>query len=268
MACTRPMAAPVVVLLAAVLATGARSATDVRCGADLHDIDGIDFTVFDVPAAMLDSVAVEYPAIAVRAGLEGEVEVEVAVLPSGEAVCAVVRLAVHPLLERAALEAAWASRYRPATRDGVPVPGLARVGYTFDLEQVGPDRWRRPDPTPFRWTGPLVGDMIGPPRQGDAKRIHRYQGVVVHGRVSVSVLDTLLAEVRGKCKEGERPDEVWTFDARQPESPWSYAEYGDIRVDTCMHRRADGLCIRGRYFAYFRHGDGFVLEQTSEFFAD
>jgi TonB family protein len=80
------------------------------------------------PAAVIEQAKPEPPA-----GLEqgGEVEVLVEVGREGEPVDVRVKYASNPLLEASALEAARRSRYRAATRLGIPEPGTVTLTFRY-----------------------------------------------------------------------------------------------------------------------------------------
>lgn len=87
-----------------------------------------------VPPAFLDRVEPTYPERARRAGVEGLATVRVRLDPAGTIVA--VELAVPSgsrLLDEAALAAARASRFAPATRGQVRVSSEALATYRFEL---------------------------------------------------------------------------------------------------------------------------------------
>lgn len=74
-----------------------------------------------------------YPEIARRAGLEGTVLVHVLVNPRGTVERAEIIQGVHPLLDKAAMEAAGRCRFLPGKQRGVAVPVWVAVPYRFRL---------------------------------------------------------------------------------------------------------------------------------------
>lgn len=87
-----------------------------------------------VPPAFLDRVEPAYPERARRAGVEGLVTVRVRLDPAGTVIA--VELATPSgsrLLDDAALAAARASRFAPATRGQVRVSSEALATYRFEL---------------------------------------------------------------------------------------------------------------------------------------
>jgi protein TonB len=76
----------------------------------------------------------KYPAAAARAGLQGRVVLRAHVAADGTPTdIAVLSTSGADRLDRAAAEALRACRFRPATRGGQPVPGIADVPYNFVL---------------------------------------------------------------------------------------------------------------------------------------
>jgi TonB family protein len=74
-----------------------------------------------------------YPAIARAAGAQGSVGVRITVNEEGEVVAAEA-VSGHPLLRPAAVEAARASKFKPAFVEGRPVKTSGVVSYSFTLK--------------------------------------------------------------------------------------------------------------------------------------
>jgi len=86
------------------------------------------------PPRFLARAEPTYPPRARRAGVEGTVTVRLRLSASGHLLAAEVAAASgEPLLDEAALAAARASRYEPATRDGRPVASETSATYRFEL---------------------------------------------------------------------------------------------------------------------------------------
>ncbi len=75
----------------------------------------------------------DYPKEARKAGLEGQVHVQILVSEYGEVVDAQLLVGVHPLLDEAALAAARLARFAPGRRGGVPVKAYMDLPYNFRL---------------------------------------------------------------------------------------------------------------------------------------
>jgi protein TonB len=76
-----------------------------------------------------------YPRIAWQRGDQGVVELRIEVLADGRCGSVTVRTSSgHSILDRAAEKAARRWRFRPATRDGVPVDFWIEIPVEFDLE--------------------------------------------------------------------------------------------------------------------------------------
>lgn len=254
------------ILRSSVLALGLplaslASAAPSGCEGNLRDLDGVDYTDFEVAAVMMDSVPVAYSDIALRSMLEGRVELAVAVTAEGAPVCASVRQSAHPLLDREAVKAALASRYAAARGDGRPVPGIAAVSYVFDRDDTLRRRHRERNPEPFPWTSPMVSeaaDSLGVYRDGGTT-FHWLGGVRIHGDLSVEVFDRVLAVVGERHEGNGRIEAVWMYTAERSEAPWGPENVADIRVDVSTGEGMD--TVRNHYF-FNRRGDRFELTGT------
>lgn len=254
---------PISALVAGLLLAGSvPAAPDHSCQGDLDNLDGVDYTAFDVAAALQDSVPAAYPDIALRSLVEGTVELAVAVTAAGDPFCASVLQSAHPLLDREAVKAALASRYAAARRDGRPVPGIATVSYLFDREETLRRRHRERNPEPFPWTSPMVSeaaDSVSVHRDGRTT-FHWLRGVRIHGDLSVEVFDRVLAVVGERNEGNGRIEAVWMYTAEWSEVPWGPENFADIRVDV---RTGEGMdTVRNHYF-FNRRGDRFELTGTS-----
>ena len=77
----------------------------------------------------------EYPLINRERGDQGAVTVLLLISETGQVVEAeVIRTSGHPALDASVLRTAPRLRYRPATRDGVPVPATLRATFQFRLQ--------------------------------------------------------------------------------------------------------------------------------------
>ena len=76
-----------------------------------------------------------YPRIAQREGWEGTVLLRIMVTPDGHAATVIVQKSSgHSVLDDAAIEAAKAGTYEPATQGGKPVAGWATRRFSFNLQ--------------------------------------------------------------------------------------------------------------------------------------
>ncbi len=130
------VAQALVVLPAAVAATdagGLRAELDVLRTDGGYSVEAApDAGVELVPPALLGDSPARYPPEAADAGLHGPVELLLAVDEQGEVASASVLRPLHPLLDAAALHAASALRFSPATLQGVPVE--VRLPFTYVFE--------------------------------------------------------------------------------------------------------------------------------------
>ncbi|MCU0757135.1 MAG: energy transducer TonB [Xanthomonadales bacterium] len=76
-----------------------------------------------------------YPIQAMRRGIEGTVIVQVLVGVDGRVIDTRLQQKVHPLLDRAALQAVQNWQFRPASRNGVAYPDWASVPVRFVLDR-------------------------------------------------------------------------------------------------------------------------------------
>jgi TonB family protein len=83
------------------------------------------------PPTVLKAVEAEYPIEALNRRLEGTVVYRVQVDARGKMVRSTLEQGVHPLLDRAALDALERTRFSPARRGGLPVEGELLVPFTF-----------------------------------------------------------------------------------------------------------------------------------------
>ena len=92
-----------------------------------------------VPPALLDgtrNVQPEYPAASTFRGEQGVVALVLQIAPSGGVTgVEISRTSGFPLLDEAARKAALRWRFRPATRDGVPIEGTIRTQVHFRLQR-------------------------------------------------------------------------------------------------------------------------------------
>ena len=91
------------------------------------------FVASSAKPVLTSFVKADYPEIARHAGLAGTVVVHVLVGPNGKVIEAVVVQGVHPLLDRAAVNAALLCRFKPAKQREIPVKAWLAVPYRFNL---------------------------------------------------------------------------------------------------------------------------------------
>ena len=100
-------------------------------GPDIHGDE--NFVASSSNPRLLAQPRPEYPEIMRMAGVEGVVVLKVLVGPDGLVQQAVVTRGVHPLLDRAALQAVWRCHFSPATQRTIPVRAWVEVPYRFRL---------------------------------------------------------------------------------------------------------------------------------------
>ena len=82
--------------------------------------------------------AIQYPAEAKQARIQGSVQLEIAVDATGK-VTAVHALAGPTPLRQAAIDAYLQARYKPLIKDGRPTPALITTAVNFNLKELPPD---------------------------------------------------------------------------------------------------------------------------------
>ena len=95
--------------------------------------DDTPFTPSSNNPRLLFQAKPEYSQIARMSGLEGTVIVKVLVGPQGEVQTAQIMQGAHPLLNQAAVRAAYKCRFQPGTQRHVPVRAWMAVPYRFRL---------------------------------------------------------------------------------------------------------------------------------------
>ncbi len=89
---------------------------------------------FDTPPESTVRVNPKYPALAAKAGIQGDVFLKVSIDAAGTVTAADVLKSVHPTLDGAAKEAALAWKFKPATKDGKPVAVSVTIPFRFKLQ--------------------------------------------------------------------------------------------------------------------------------------
>jgi len=91
------------------------------------------FIPFSDPPITVSKPAPAYPELAQKAGLEGTVYVKVYVDKNGDVKSVVLLKGVSEALDKAALEAAWRAKFKPAVNNGTPVAVWYGLSYKFTL---------------------------------------------------------------------------------------------------------------------------------------
>jgi protein TonB len=87
------------------------------------------------PSPRADNRPPRYPAESLERGERGAVVLRIRVSEAGQVVEVLVeRSSGYPLLDAAAVEAAYAWRYAPARMDGAPVSALVRQTVRFERQ--------------------------------------------------------------------------------------------------------------------------------------
>jgi TonB family protein len=208
--------------------------------------EGQSFERFDIPPAVMDTAYAEYPEIAATARIEGTVSVAVSIAADGSFFGASIVRAVHPLLDRRALNAARSCTYAPATSGGVAVPGMVLIEYEFNAAREVM-RKRAEWEGRRRWPAPLVSEVAECRSTGRTglweTGVYVYEGIVVEGNMSVEALRVILDQCQDRAAVGERPVSVYNYTAFYPEFRPNPETCGDIVVNT-RHKWSDsGECV-------------------------
>jgi len=192
--------------------------------------DGVVFTDFDVPPAMVDSIP---PIYNPDWDTCDSITVAVDVLETGEVCKAQVVSDAFPAYRNAAIEAASTSRFMAALRDGNPVPGRRFVTYVFE-----PHDYHRAS-AQLRTTGTMVSamaDSVWPHSEhGDRLPSFKLNEIIVTGDISVEALDHALAQLGSEIIATESPNEAIHFLAFPEDLRRCKWKYVDLLVSTSSH---------------------------------
>ena len=93
------------------------------------------FVPYDEEPKLLYLPEPEYPELARKAQIEGDVELLLKIDEKGNVIGVRVAKSVHPLLDQAAIKAAWKARFKPAKQRDKPVAVMVRITVRFRLEE-------------------------------------------------------------------------------------------------------------------------------------
>ena len=92
------------------------------------------FKVVDQLPELYYHAKVNYPEFAIEAELEGQVIVQVSLDERGRVISASIFSSnTHPILETAALDAAWRCKFRPGRQRSIPVRTIAVIPFNFRI---------------------------------------------------------------------------------------------------------------------------------------
>jgi len=135
------------------------------------------------PPEILEFVEADYPEAAEAEGLEATVELEITIAADGVVTDARVVTPVGNGFDEAALDAVRRFTFRPATRDGEPIPARIRYNYVFELRAPEPPPDTPPDVPPPPSPGRLEGRILG---QEDGNPIERAEVILVSEDQSIA----------------------------------------------------------------------------------
>ena len=231
-----------------------------KSGRPFSDYMGLDFTEFEEPAEVTWQARAKYPDIFIKAGLEGVVCLEVAVLSSGEPVGVRVVSGCYPILDQEAAQAARQSEYSPAKIGGVPTNGLALVEYTFGYAEVlmlQKDRKAQLRARPV-WPSPRVSEVgevyTTSTYKGWTHKSIRYNGIEVHGDLSVAMYDSIMTVCRPYMGALDEVALLYNYTAFDPRFRPDRVAGGDFMLHTCSATDTTGLCVAGKVFRLLLEG--------------
>jgi TonB family protein len=148
-----------------------------------------------VPPKPVKSVNPKYTSEAMRAKIQGNVDVEIVVLTDGSVGDARVTKSLDPGLDEAAVAAAQQWRFQPATKDGQPVEYTATVSLEFRIHN-GP-----PIPAKVEPYSPDTPDLVAPTvtKRVDPKYTSDAMRAKIQGTVELEVVvqaDGTIGEIR------------------------------------------------------------------------
>lgn len=167
--------------------------------------------------------------------------------------------------------AAAGSRYFPARRDGVAVPGVCQVSYDFRLDDP---RFRRKSWPSAPMDRPLVSELGNVKTQHTAQGVGyleiRFADVLVRGDMPVALFRDIVAQVQAHLRNGEAVLRVTNYLSLprnwDPQYVWSWADEGDISVDCGMAPKdAKALGIASTYH-FDEMGGKFVLSDLASIY--
>jgi periplasmic protein TonB len=108
--------------------------TDEMLEMDMEGLGGGDmFVASQDKPRILKYAQPDYPEMARVSQLQGTVIVKVQVGTDGSVIQAIVIQAVHPILDRAAVDAAKRCKFKPGKQRGIPVKAWMAIPYAFSL---------------------------------------------------------------------------------------------------------------------------------------
>lgn len=109
--------------------------TDFDTDMDIFaDDDRTIYEIYETPPALLTDLAPVYPEAAIQLGIEGTVWLKLVVEKDGTVSSVEITKGVNPLLDRAALEAAYGLVFSPAMSRDIPVRAFVNIPVRFRLQ--------------------------------------------------------------------------------------------------------------------------------------
>ncbi len=223
-----------------------------------------NFGGFEIAPSFLDSFAVDYPEMARRARIEGQVKLRIYVNSNGELACVKIIERFHPILDKRAMVAAKYSKYQPAEAGGKPVNGYFDVNYNFNLSSWAKDmgvkvRDKKP---PVDLVPPMISQLGIRTNSDERFPKYEYRGVGFAGDVSLRVYEECLGQISDKLRGPEIPYWVVHRLVWPTTKPNDYITKGDLEIKTCEKGCEPNRHGRGRVFKFVNENGNYVLVET------
>ena len=93
------------------------------------------FVPYDKEPELIYLPTPEYPELARKAQIEGDVVLLLRINEKGNVIGVRVKESVHPLIDEAAIKVAWRAKFKPAMQRDKPVPVMIQIIIRFKLEE-------------------------------------------------------------------------------------------------------------------------------------
>mgnify|MGYP001181041659 CR=1 FL=1 len=198
------------------------------------------------PPALLDSLVIDYPEMALAAQLEGEAAIVGTINEYGRMTDWTVQRSTHPILTYALVRAVRFKVFQPAIDDqGAPCTGDILLSHTFDL-QAEITRLRSNHRYISDWPHPRLSDVLAPlPADNSMSRrspAFLYRGVTVCGDVSIDIVDDLIRQARDHAAAHDSMTVIvitnafpFDFSTNRGSAPGAFIESVPVRTPENRH---------------------------------
>ena len=169
-----------------VYATGSKAAAEARKG---QEGSGGKATSDIIPPKGISTLIPAYPEELRQQGVQGEVGLQVAIDEKGTVSAVKVSRPLHPYLDFAAVQAIRQWTFKPATKNGKPVPFTANITLVFD-----PERYRRYEEETER-----AGELSGQKSEVGSDLAQILKGAAAYcGKLETAALEFICEEKIGE----------------------------------------------------------------------